>query len=202
VEHVAVITDSRDRADLIAAPQVAQLHDGGKCRSRNHVKTILVTPKGPLVTVTLVAVAVTFVAVTLVALMLFPILLAVTRRPARGLVAVWEIRVQMRRCTPRTIAVECTQPRPIVAQICDDTAAVWVHDTAVTVDDAAVGRISDYRIGIESDDLKISDTTISPGKFVLVKFTPTKAGTYVVHCSVVCGPGHPDMALIIVVTDK
>jgi cytochrome c oxidase subunit 2 len=54
--------------------------------------------------------------------------------------------------------------------------------------------------GIKSDDLKISDTTISPGKFVLVKFTPTKAGTYVVHCSVVCGPGHPDMALTIVVT--
>jgi cytochrome c oxidase subunit II len=56
--------------------------------------------------------------------------------------------------------------------------------------------------GIKSDDLKISDTTISPGKFVLVKFTPTKAGTYVVHCSIVCGPGHPDMALTIVVTDK
>jgi cytochrome c oxidase subunit II len=54
--------------------------------------------------------------------------------------------------------------------------------------------------GLKSDDLKISDTTISPGKFVLVKFTPTKAGTYVVHCSIVCGPGHPDMALTIVVT--
>ena len=56
--------------------------------------------------------------------------------------------------------------------------------------------------GMKSDDLKISDTVISPGKFVLVKFTPTKAGTYVVHCSIVCGPGHPDMALTIVVTDK
>ena len=56
--------------------------------------------------------------------------------------------------------------------------------------------------GVKSDELGIPDTVISPGKFVDVKFTPKKAGTYVVHCSVVCGPGHPDMALTIVVTDK
>ncbi len=55
--------------------------------------------------------------------------------------------------------------------------------------------------GVKSDDLGIPDTVISPGKFVEVKFTPKKAGTYVIHCSVVCGPGHPDMALTIVVTD-
>jgi len=56
--------------------------------------------------------------------------------------------------------------------------------------------------GLKSEELGIPDTVISPGKFVDVKFTPKKAGTYVVHCSVVCGPGHPDMALTIVVTDK
>ena len=55
--------------------------------------------------------------------------------------------------------------------------------------------------GMKSDELGIPDTVIGPGKFVEVKFTPKKAGTYVVHCSVVCGPGHPDMALTIVVTD-
>ena len=54
--------------------------------------------------------------------------------------------------------------------------------------------------GIESKDLGIKQTTISPGKFVDVTFTPKKAGTYVLHCAVVCGPGHSDMTLTIEVT--
>src|SRR5579864_6526630 len=33
--------------------------------------------------------------------------------------------------------------------------------------------------GLKADELGIPDTTISPGKFALVKFTPTKPGTYV-----------------------
>jgi len=56
--------------------------------------------------------------------------------------------------------------------------------------------------GLKSDDLGIKDTTITPDKFTIVELTPKKAGTYVVHCSVVCGPGHPDMALTIVVAAK
>ncbi|MBV8164865.1 MAG: cupredoxin domain-containing protein [Candidatus Eremiobacteraeota bacterium] len=54
--------------------------------------------------------------------------------------------------------------------------------------------------GIASDDLGIATTKITPGDFQLVKFTPKKAGTYVLHCAVVCGPGHSDMALTIEVT--
>jgi cytochrome c oxidase subunit II len=54
--------------------------------------------------------------------------------------------------------------------------------------------------GLQSDDLGIPKTTITPGNFQLVTFTPTKPGTYVLHCAVVCGPGHADMALTIVVT--
>ena len=54
--------------------------------------------------------------------------------------------------------------------------------------------------GIESDELGIPKTEIKPGDFQLVKFTPKKAGTYVLHCAVVCGPGHSDMALTIEVT--
>lgn len=54
--------------------------------------------------------------------------------------------------------------------------------------------------GLKSDELGIPDTTIMPNKFVTVTFTPKKAGTYVVHCSVVCGAGHPNMALTIKVT--
>ena len=49
--------------------------------------------------------------------------------------------------------------------------------------------------GIQSDDLGIPQTTIMPNKFADVSFTPKKAGTFVVHCSVVCGAGHADMAL-------
>jgi len=51
--------------------------------------------------------------------------------------------------------------------------------------------------GIQSDDLGIPATTIAPGKFVDVEVTPKKAGTYKVHCSIVCGAGHGDMVLTI-----
>jgi cytochrome c oxidase subunit II len=54
--------------------------------------------------------------------------------------------------------------------------------------------------GIKSDDLGIPMTTIPSGKIIEVTFTPKKAGTYVLHCMIVCGPGHADMALTIVVT--
>jgi cytochrome c oxidase subunit II len=54
--------------------------------------------------------------------------------------------------------------------------------------------------GIESDDLGIPKTTITPGSFSLVTFTPKKVGTYVLHCVVICGPGHSDMTLTVEVT--
>jgi plastocyanin len=54
--------------------------------------------------------------------------------------------------------------------------------------------------GIASDELGISNTTIQPGRFVEVSFTPKTPGTYAVHCSLFCGAGHPDMVLTIVVT--
>jgi cytochrome c oxidase subunit II len=53
--------------------------------------------------------------------------------------------------------------------------------------------------GIKSDELGIPMTTIPNGKVVEVTFTPKKAGTYVLHCQIFCGPGHADMALTIVV---
>lgn len=51
--------------------------------------------------------------------------------------------------------------------------------------------------GIASKELGIPDTTILPNKFTTVTFTPDKVGSYVVHCSVVCGAGHPDMTLTV-----
>ena len=55
--------------------------------------------------------------------------------------------------------------------------------------------------GIMSDELGIPLTTIPNGKVIEVTFTPKKTGTYVLHCQIVCGPGHADMALTIVVVD-
>ena len=54
--------------------------------------------------------------------------------------------------------------------------------------------------GIQSDDLGIPMTNIPNGKLVEVTFTPKKAGTYVLHCMIFCGPGHADMKLTVVVT--
>lgn len=51
--------------------------------------------------------------------------------------------------------------------------------------------------GIQSDDLGIKQTMIMPGKGTDVTFTPTKAGTYVLHCTVFCGMHHATMALTI-----
>ncbi len=51
--------------------------------------------------------------------------------------------------------------------------------------------------GVKSDELGISQTMITPGKFSTITVTPKKAGTYVVHCSIVCGAGHPNMTLTV-----
>jgi len=51
--------------------------------------------------------------------------------------------------------------------------------------------------GVESADLGIPKTTISPGKVVEVAFTPKKPGTYVIHCAVLCGEGHDKMTLTV-----
>ncbi len=51
--------------------------------------------------------------------------------------------------------------------------------------------------GIQSDDLGIPMTTITPGSFATVQVTPKKAGKFVLHCSVMCGAGHADMALTV-----
>lgn len=51
--------------------------------------------------------------------------------------------------------------------------------------------------GLKSDELGIPETTIMPNRFTTVTFTPKKAGTYVLHCSIVCGAGHSDMTLTV-----
>jgi cytochrome c oxidase subunit 2 len=51
--------------------------------------------------------------------------------------------------------------------------------------------------GLKSDELGIPQTTIMPGSWATVQVTPAKAGTYILHCTIVCGAGHPNMALTV-----
>ena len=51
--------------------------------------------------------------------------------------------------------------------------------------------------GIGSTDLGIPATMITADKPVSVVVTPKKAGTYKLPCTIVCGPGHADMALTV-----
>ncbi len=51
--------------------------------------------------------------------------------------------------------------------------------------------------GLQSDELGIKLTSIKPGESQSVTIKPAKAGTFVLHCAIVCGPGHSDMALTI-----
>lgn len=51
--------------------------------------------------------------------------------------------------------------------------------------------------GIESADLGIPKTIISPQRFVTVAFVPKKIGTYKLYCAVICGAGHANMILIV-----
>ena len=52
---------------------------------------------------------------------------------------------------------------------------------------------------IASSDLGIDSTIISAGKDVAVSVTPQKAGTFVLHCGVVCGADHDNMSLTVTV---
>lgn len=51
--------------------------------------------------------------------------------------------------------------------------------------------------GVESKDLGIAATTITPGSTKTVTFTPQKPGTYTVHCTIMCGPNHAQMAVVV-----
>ena len=55
--------------------------------------------------------------------------------------------------------------------------------------------------GVQSDELGIPLTTIMPGKFTAITVTPKKAGTYVLHCAIMCGAGHANMKLIVKVVE-
>lgn len=51
--------------------------------------------------------------------------------------------------------------------------------------------------GVTSTELGIPATMITPGSSKDVAFTPQTAGTYTLHCTIVCGPDHSKMTLVI-----
>lgn len=75
--------------------------------------------------------------------------------------------------TPGTITVHVNQPTTLRF-----TSSMGVH-------------------GVYSSELGIANTMIYPGKFATVTFTPKKKGTYSVHCTVFCGPGHASMTFTV-----
>ena len=85
-------------------------------------------------------------------------------------------------------------------------ASNWKFSAATVV--AHVGQPTTLQLsskegvhGIKSDELGIPLTTLVPGKTVTVTFTPKKAGTYVIHCAIPCGPGHATMAFTVKVVE-
>lgn len=51
--------------------------------------------------------------------------------------------------------------------------------------------------GLQSDDLGIPMTMISPGSAKNIEVTAKKAGKYVLHCAIMCGAGHANMTLTV-----
>ena len=53
--------------------------------------------------------------------------------------------------------------------------------------------------GLYAPDAGVTHTMLADGQITDVTITPVKAGAYVLHCRVFCGPGHADMKLTILV---
>jgi cytochrome c oxidase subunit 2 len=94
-------------------------------------------------------------------------------------------------------AVATAETSPVIVTASDfkfAPAEITVHvNQPVTLQLSATEGVH----GFVSSDLGIPQTMLMPGAKNTVKFTPTKAGTYTIHCSVMCGPGHGDMTFVI-----
>jgi len=84
----------------------------------------------------------------------------------------------------------------------DVVASNWKF-TPSTID-LHVGETTTIRLtssegvhGLESDDLGIPQTAVTPGQPTTVNVTPKKAGKYVLHCAIMCGAGHANMTLTV-----
>jgi heme/copper-type cytochrome/quinol oxidase subunit 2 len=112
--------------------------------------------------------------------------------------AVWPLAIAV-------IAVLAYMAAAMAHPTIDIVAANWKFTPAkitIPVNEATTLRLTSSSgvHGLESADLGVAKTTITPGKFELVTFTPKKPGKYVLSCAIMCGPGHPDMTLTVEVT--
>jgi|SRR5471030_26133 len=100
-------------------------------------------------------------------------------------------------CTP--IAASAAKQAPVVnvAATADQTFSpntITLHrGKPVTLRFQSSGGVH----GIASPDLGIPATMIMPGKPVSFAVTPSKAGTFVLPCTIVCGAHHADMRLTV-----
>lgn len=53
--------------------------------------------------------------------------------------------------------------------------------------------------GLYAPELGITHTLLADGQTTDVTIAPVKAGAYVLHCRIFCGPGHTDMTLTVLV---
>ncbi len=97
-------------------------------------------------------------------------------------------------------------PVIISAQPAVDIAVKNWSYTPATID-AHVGEATTLRFassegvhGVEAAQLGLAKTIIVPGKVTEVSFTPKTAGTFAVHCAVVCGEGHDKMMITVKVS--
>lgn len=108
------------------------------------------------------------------------------------------------KATIAPVAAVTAPPVAVAAAAIDVAASNWKFSpSAITLH---AGQTTQLHLtstsgvhGIKSDELGIPLTTIMPGKTVTVSVTPKKAGTYVLHCAIMCGAGHANMVLTVVV---
>ena len=96
-----------------------------------------------------------------------------------------------------------TAAAPVLAHPSIDIVASNWKFTPNTIE-LHVGETTTLRVtssegvhGLQSDDLGIKQSMLMPGSYTTVDVTPKKAGTYVIHCSIMCGAGHPNMTLTV-----
>lgn len=107
--------------------------------------------------------------------------------------------------TPTTPTTADVPPTPQIHEISMSAFQFGFDPSTITVKKGELVRITltskDVEHGISIPDLKVFSKGATPGKPVVIEFTPTKVGTFEFKCDVMCGSGHRDMIGSITVTE-